>query len=532
MSNKREKHFLALEFASGGVKAVQMKEAAEGFELLGTGIVPLPFREDCQTPEQFWKEAALQLISQEQLEGCRLLLSINDPHTCFSQFVLPKIPKKELAETLKWKMKDDIPYSAEEAVLDYRLFETVEGDGPKHYSTLVTALPHSVTDHFYRWLPTGRQELFQPAFVTFSISSLPGAFSLSSHELIVVVDIGHSLTEIAFYADAKLSFLRKIAFGGFTLSQLMTQPLMSDRGPAVLTLEEAERVKKTEDLLDVTSRELVGGKIEVSTLFALIRPELEKLAREIERSLEYYAQEHGSSKTQIFLTGGGSRLKGLAKFLEENIGTPVACVNLAKDIEIPEAFQSEDLSPYYRLISLVLDRKGVHWSRFSKPLHSVKRFVQSVSYARVGTAVFLIYLILMGGMLWRNFEIGQKTRDLRHQITNLESGFSEVQKIQAIKSQINRGEILSSAVLAAEPYWEEVFGELAHVFPDDVLLTDVSYEAHSFVLTGKILSEDREASIAKLLQAAEGPIFQKVILVNTEQREDFISFTIRARSPE
>ena len=530
MINKREKSFLAIEFASSGVKVVKMKEGARGLELLEAQTVSLPLENGRQVTESSWKEAVLQLISHERLEDYRLFLSINDPHTCFSQFVLPKIPKKEVAGTLKWKMKDDIPYPVEEAALDYRLFEIAGNEKQRHCSALVAALPRNVIDRFYKLLPTGKSELFAAAFVPFSIASLSNAFSISEGELVVVVDIGHSITEIAFYAEGKLSFLRKIAFGSYALSQSLTQPLMSEKGSLALTFEEAEQAKKNEDLLDATSQKLVAGKIEASKLFALIRPELEKLSQEIERSLDYYTQEHGSTETRIFLTGGGSHLKGLAKFLAQNIGTPISDVNVARDVVIAEPLQNGNLDPYYRLVALVLDRKDVYRSNFSFLVDSCQRFVQSVSYAQVGITMFFLYLVLAAGMSWRYFEAVQKTHDLRRQIANLKSGFSEARKIQTIESQINQGAILASAIQTTEPYWDEVFRELAHVFPDNVLLTGISYDQNSFVLSGKILSADRDTSVSKLLLAIEGPIFQKVALVNTEQHEDSISFTIRARS--
>lgn len=529
MNNKQEEHFLAIEFASSGVKVVKLKEAAGAFELLAARTVSLPLEKEHQPAESFWKKAVLELIAQEKLESYRFLLSINDAQTCFSQFVLPKIPKKELAGTLKWKMKDDMPYPAEEAVLDYRLFEPVEKAKKGHHPVLAAALPRSVIDRFYQLLPAGQSEFFSFGFVPFSISSLRNTFALAEQQLVVVVDIGHSITEIAFYAGTRLSFLRKIAVGSLALTQSLTQPLLSERGSVALTLEEAELAKREEILLDASSQKLVAGKIEASKLFALIRPELEKLTREIERSLDYYAQEHGSTATRVFLTGGGSRLNGLNKFLEQTLEMPVSAVDLAQDMVVPERFQKEGLAPYYRLITLVLDRKDFPGSNFLRMIDSAERLVRPISYAKGAIIAFLIYLVLAGGIALRYFETLHKTEGLRRQIANLKLGFEEAQKIQTLESQINRGVLLSSAILATEPYWDEVFREMAQVFPERVVLTDVSYNDEAFVLRGKVMSTDRGVSVAKLLLAMEGPIFQKVTLVNTEQGKDSVSFTVRAK---
>ncbi len=524
MKKEQTKSFLAIEFASSAVKLVQMKELEKGFQLLKAQSVSISANEPLKNQDDFWREAARKLLSQEKLTEQNLILSINNPHTCFSQFVLPKIPKKELAQTLKWKMKDEMPFPPEEAVLDYRLFEMSAGEKAPRFSTLVAALPRDVIDRCLKLLPAAGTASFIPTFVPFSILSLPKALPLSNQELIVVVDIGHSITEIAFYRNGKLSFLRKITFGGQTLSQLMMQPLVTEGGHQALGMEEAERAKKEENLFDITSQNLIAGKIEIPKLYALIRPELEKLSSELERSLDYYAQEHGTNAAQIFLTGGTSRLKGLAQFLEQKFEIPVKRIELKRDLEIAGGIQQEDLDPYYRLISLVLDRKDIHASPFTELTKSVERISHSISYVKTAIFVFIFFLILAGGMSLRYQQILRKTDDLRAQIANLKYGFGESKKIQELEAQIKQGDILSSIILSQEPYWEEVFRELSHVFPNDVILTDVSYEQNSLVLTGNILTK---ASVSKLLQAMEGPIFHKVALINTEQKGDFVTFSIR-----
>ncbi len=527
MKKEQTKSFLAIEFGSSAIKLVQMKESEKGFQLLRIQSIAVPTNEPPKNQDEFFREAARKLLSAEKLEDQKLILSINSPHTCFSQFVLPKIPKKELAETLKWKMKDEMTFPPEEVVLDYRLFEMSAGEKAPRFSTLVTALPREVVDHFLKILPAAEPASFIPAFVPFSILSLPKSFPLSNHELIVVVDIGHSITEIAFYQDGKLSFLRKITFGGQILSQAMVQQLAIEGGHQALSMEEAERAKKEENLFDSTSQNLVAGKIEAHKLYALIRPELENLSSELGRSLDYYAQEHGTNAARIFLTGGTSRLKGLAQFLEQKFEIPIRRIELKRDIEIADGIQKEDLDPYYRLISLVLDRKDTHASPLTELTKSVERISHSISYMKTAVLVFIFFLILAGGMSWRYQQILRKTESLRSQIANLKYGFGESKKIQELEAQIKQGDILTSIILSQEPYWEEVFRELAHAFPDNVILTDVSYEQNSLVLVGNILQTGTKASVPKLLQTMEGPIFHKVVLINTEQKGDFVTFSIR-----
>lgn len=527
---KTQRSFLAIEFAASGVKLVQMKGSGKRFQLLAARSIPTSSNHRPEDEEALWKEAVRQLLSEENLKNQSLLLSVNSPHTCFSRFVLPRIPEKELTETLKWKMKEEMPFAPEEAVFDHRLFRIVDEGKVPRFSVLVAATPRDSIDRFLKLLPQKGPQSFQPASASFSIAAMPNAFSLSNRDLAVVVDIGRSITEIAVYADGRLSFLRKIAFGGETLSHALIQPLVSAEGHVSLDLEEAERAKEKEHLLNADNQSLVAGKIEVSKLYALIRPELEKLASEIGRSLDYYAEQHGSGAARIFLTGGSGRLKGLDEFLAGKFEIPVKRIEFAQDIKIAEALQKENLDPFYRLISLILDRKDIGVSFFSALQKSVEYTLGAFSYVYGAVIVCLLFLAFGSGMFWRYHQTARNTEVIRAELRRLKSAFDESQKVQEIETEVKRGKVLVSALLAKEPYWGEVFRELAHHFPERVVLTEVTYERNVFILKGTMPAGEREGAAPEWLLSflsLDGPVFQKATLINTERSGDLVTFTIR-----
>ena len=115
------KAFLAIEFTTAGVKAVEINQIGARFELISAQTIPTGDAASQEEQQLARKNAVVQLIQRKNLETTTFLLGINTPHTYFAQFVIPRVPQREVAEILKWKLKDEIPFSLEESTLSYRL---------------------------------------------------------------------------------------------------------------------------------------------------------------------------------------------------------------------------------------------------------------------------------------------------------------------------------------------------------------------------------------------------------------------------
>ncbi len=528
--SEHEKNVVALEFLENGAKLVKMSVARDRHQLLKAKSVLFESPSDKNEEEKKWKEALLKLLEGEKLEDQTLLLSVNSPHACFGKFVLPKIPHKELSEILKWKMQDILPFPPEEAVLDQRLFEIPGTENEPRYTALVIATPHGFANRFLRVLFEAGFPSFIPVYSSFTISTFPRAFDLPARHLVAVVDIGYTMTEINLYEGGRLCFVRKIAFGEQLINQVLTQSLVSERGRVSLSFEEAKHAMYRERILDSQNKNMVAGKIEASKLYALVRPEFEKLIGELQRSFDYYTQEHGEGIERVFITGGGSRLMDFSEFLEKELDIPVKPLRLDDDLTVKDpSCRTEELPMYYRLISLMVDRKDTEISLLADFERSAEKVVRTLSYPKVAFTVLWIIAALFGGLFWREKSIRHKTALVRAQMVNLEPGFEFAKKVHAIENQIKQSKQISNHILEREPFWREVFSELSHFTPRGVILSSVSYMDHAFILRGNIYSASSETVLSNFIISLEGAIFKKVTLVSVEKKPEQKTavFTIR-----
>lgn len=527
MKKSRARSFLAIEFASSGVKLVKILQAENRFQLIHARFVPVSVAQDSQKQTALWRTAAKQVLAGEDVAKEAVLLVLNTTQTCFARAIIPKLSQKEIEGTLKWKMKDQLAFPLEQAVLDYRLQEAEQVGKEPLFSSVVSAVPRPVFDRYAQVLfGLGCRDVILVPTV-FSISRFSNTFAQGKSSLVAVIDMGHSITEIALYRAGQLRFLRKIAFGGEAVTTALAQPLVLDRGTVSLTYEEADSVKRTEDLLEPVGERLVASKVEASQLHALIRPELERFVHELKRSFRCYTEEEGEVVERVLLTGGTSQLRGICEYLGEKLEIQTSPIQLETDLDITEQAETKDLSSFYRLIAAVFDHPCAPPSFQGTVTRGIKRFVGKLSY-QAAAIVCAVFLAAVGGMLdWNYRRIIQASRALQAQVDNLKPGYEAAQNIRLLERKIERAHTLSSAILEKEPLWSELFKELSHSFPPEAVLEQVRYGEGALVIEGRIEGSEGRTSVSDLALAMEWPIFKSINIVKTEQREGATHFEIR-----
>jgi Tfp pilus assembly PilM family ATPase len=78
-------------------------------------------------------------------------------------------------------------------------------------------------------------------------------------------------------------------------------------------------------------------------VFSAIAPILAELSQEVRRSMDYYRGRAGDAfVNEIQLVGGTANLKGLAQFLEMELGIPVRVPDVMKHVQITAKSMSQN----------------------------------------------------------------------------------------------------------------------------------------------------------------------------------------------
>jgi len=167
---------------------------------------------------------------------------------------------------------------------------------------------------------------------------------------IAVIDIGASATQITIANSHNIMLSRTIDTGGTNF----TNSIMEVRD---LDFQTAEDEKKEIDLNSEQNEEEVseefldsmpiGMEVESENNLELSNIAT-RLSAEITRSLDFFNMKHRDEEVEkIFITGGGTRLKGLKDLISNEIGREMILIEPFKNINIKLDNEANELVKNY-----------------------------------------------------------------------------------------------------------------------------------------------------------------------------------------
>jgi type IV pilus assembly protein PilM len=268
-------------------------------------------------------------------QGVRLGLATN--HVGVRIFEIAGIDDdRQLANAVLFRAHDAISIPVDEAVIDYRVIgRDVDESGTVIRRILLVAAYREPIERFAAAFQQAGIRLAGvdlEAFALLRAVRAPVAEGESPVAAIVVVNVGHERTTLAVSDGTICQFTRVLEWGGSKLVGAIEREVAAGPGEASelllgVALDSHMGAAPGADDRPVRAREAA-------------RHELQALARELVASLEFYQGQPGSLPiSEILLSGGTSRVRGLAEELERltrvrvRLADPLARVEVGDEIE-------------------------------------------------------------------------------------------------------------------------------------------------------------------------------------------------------
>ena len=311
----------------------------------------------CPTPKDAVKEgiivnvpevaAAIQFAMRSAgIKASNAVAAIAGPGVLVRHVQLPQMSASVLRKSIPFEATKFISASIEDSVIEFEILGA--GDEPGQMKVLLVAAPKQMVESRTAVLEEAGLEplaIDVEAFATFRALIEYTTDKSSASAGTALLDIGASHTEINLVHNGSLVLTRTVPIAGTSLTTaIKSAENCSD--------EEAEQRKYSLDLHD-----LIACPPGTSTDQSLkvVQSLIDEVLREIRRSINYLQSQlpEGSTDTnieKIILSGGTSRLKGLADYTNSRLGVEVRIGNpaLYDLIQLsPEAAVSEEDLPLF-----------------------------------------------------------------------------------------------------------------------------------------------------------------------------------------
>lgn len=406
---------------------------------------------------------------------------------------VPNMPEEELRSSLRFQVQDLIPIPMDDAILDFQIVEEVTGpEGQDQLRILLVAAHKDMVRSLLAaldgaGLSAARIDLIPFALVRALHDDLadlgeeppqPGARGADA-----IIGIGAGVTNVVVHDRGLPRFVRSLSTGG----NAITDAIATDQG---IEPDEAEDLKRRTTDGGSSGDEAVARA--ERSIPAALRPILE----EIRGSLDFHlSQSEAERLGRVLLTGGSSRLPGLADRLSGLLGVPVVHADALSLVELGETGLDDevlDRSAEVLAVPIGLALSGEPIGRGERRITLLPPEIAAVRAERrqltyVGAGVAALAALLLAVYLLRQGQVSdaEAAADAEEARTvELQQEIASLQDIAALEVEIADRRAGVTAALAGDVAWTRLLQEVATVLPNDVWLISFQGAAAADPVTG------------------------------------------------
>lgn len=234
---------------------------------------------------------------------------------------LPRLPRKEIRSALEFKLEENVPIPAAEAIFDYSVVNAADHVAIDHLDIAVTVLPQKTVEVYVGIL---KDAGFTPLAFEIEAQAIARAVVAAAGDrgAYLIVNFGESKTGLFIVSDETVLFTSTASLGSTAILQAVGKHFSL---PAAETLDMAR--------VGTMLREH-GGTNSISSLtetLSALRTEVNKLSV-YWRTHRGEGGEVGKEISRVISTGRISALPGLTEYLALALGIPAETGNVWRNI--------------------------------------------------------------------------------------------------------------------------------------------------------------------------------------------------------
>lgn len=308
----------AVDLGNNSLKALHLVAVGEAVQVIGFDNVPhgkvlSSSGISAAERDELIAISLRQFVQRNDVGYDPLIISVPSQNS-FARFVtLPPVEQKRLPEIVKFEAAQQIPFDMSEVQWDFQMMSAPEDSEQKvGIFAIKNEVVESAVEHFEREdLVVSYVQMAPMALYNYLLYDRPELVRSDSRAT-VIINVGADSTDLVVCTQSGV-WQRCIMMGGNAFTQAIAETFK-------LNIEKAEKLKRTAPVSKYARQ-----------IFQAMRPVFADWTGEVQRSLGFYTNSNPDVKlTRIVALGGGTKLRGLLKYLQQTLQIPV---------EKPDAFK-------------------------------------------------------------------------------------------------------------------------------------------------------------------------------------------------
>ena len=333
------------------LKLVKLKRASEqSYELLEYARVPFDPQIPRENPDfyQFLRPTLEEFCGSDR--NADMWCTISSARVETRQLRIPKVSARQVPNAIYWTYQRESAFDENEKLFDFEILGVVKDEQPVKMDVLAYTVPRDEV--------IALKDMFARAgFPLTGISIVPFAFQtlMRTHrveaidEYVASLYIGRDWSRIDIFHKGNLTLSRGIKAGVRTMMESLQKEISGTRKGLSLVKSPDEdvgriRAVKKKMKLDVKSaqqyffgylREPSAGAdqtqsidVDENKVFQMFQPALERLVRQLERTIRHYALNFENARIgKIYISSGATPHQRILNYIGDELGMPTEVLN-------------------------------------------------------------------------------------------------------------------------------------------------------------------------------------------------------------
>lgn len=457
-------------------------------------------------------------------DNCNIWMIMSADEVNVHHIKIPPVPKKQMENAIYWAAKKETSFDEKDYIFDFELQEDIIDQGIPKHSVMVYSAPKAEVEKSKALFSKIGVTLAGITIAPFAIQNIFRTQWLPINEgTTATLFIGNDFSQINIYRKDNLVMTRRIKTGASSMMESIIELFLEKKG--ALTLEKGDAKKILLSLGSDAGKKLketdAGFGLKEHEIFSMIIPALERLVRQLERTIQHYTTSIGHEKVEkLYISSVMNIYLPLSDYISDQLGIKS---------EILDPFKYQPASQVIENISPA-DRMGLAPAlglSFSDNQHtpnliftykeenketSIRRINRGIIAAFAAALFICIVIIIYQGM--DVIALNKQKANLKRELSAFNPPLSTA-KITKLADDVKTQRRISKQY--AERYLGmAVVGEISALTPQNVRLINLTITS-----AGIVANKEKTSKTAK--EGADGITLEGIITGDRNMLESYLA---------